>query len=92
MPGTTYNFAGRTVIVTTGAAHGIGRAIAARFQRAAANGRVHSPDRRGEITKLIPLGRFAEPAEIAAAALFLASDEAGYITGTVLPVDGGLSM
>src|SRR5262249_25089526 len=36
-----------------------------------------------------PLGRFAQPAEIAAAALFLVSDEASYVTGVALPVDGG---
>jgi 3-oxoacyl-[acyl-carrier protein] reductase len=40
----------------------------------------------------IPLGRFGEPGEMAATAAFLASDEAGYITGAVVPVDGGLSM
>ena len=40
----------------------------------------------------IPLGRFGEPAEMAATAAFLASDEAAYITGTVVAVDGGLSM
>jgi len=39
-----------------------------------------------------PLGRFASPAEIAAAVRFLASDEAGFITGQVLAVDGGLAM
>ena len=37
----------------------------------------------------VPLGRLAEPEDIARAALFLASDEAAYITGAVLPVDGG---
>ena len=37
----------------------------------------------------IPLGRAGEPADIAQAALFLASDDAGYITGVNLPVDGG---
>lgn len=37
----------------------------------------------------IPLGRLSEPADIASAAVFLASDEAAYITGAILPVDGG---
>jgi len=38
-----------------------------------------------------PLGRIAEPEEVANAALFLASDEASFVTGAVLPVDGGLT-
>jgi 3-oxoacyl-[acyl-carrier protein] reductase len=40
----------------------------------------------------IPLGRFGDPTEMASAVAFLASENAGYITGTVLPVDGGISM
>ena len=40
----------------------------------------------------IPLGRFAKPEEIAYAAGFLASDQAAYITGINLPVDGGRTM
>jgi 3-oxoacyl-[acyl-carrier protein] reductase len=39
----------------------------------------------------IPMGRLGEPAEIAAVATFLASDRAGYVTGAVIPVDGGLT-
>ena len=37
----------------------------------------------------VPMGRFARPEEVANAALFLLSDEASYITGVSLPVDGG---
>lgn len=44
------------------------------------------------MTDAVPLGRMGQPDEIAAAIAFLSSDLAGYITGTVLPVDGGLAM
>jgi 3-oxoacyl-[acyl-carrier protein] reductase len=49
-------------------------------------------ERRREIEAQVPLGRFGSPSEMCAAVAFLASDEAAYITGVVLPVDGGLSM
>ena len=38
----------------------------------------------------IPIGHIAQPADIARAVAFLASDEASYITGVLLPVDGGI--
>ncbi|MEM9132667.1 MAG: SDR family oxidoreductase [Actinomycetota bacterium] len=44
-----------------------------------------------QILTQVPLGRFGEPEEIAAAAAFLLSDDAAYITGTELVVDGGMS-
>ncbi len=49
-------------------------------------------DKLEQVTQDIPLKRFAEPREMAAAIAFFASEEAGYVTGTVLPVDGGLAM
>ena len=49
-------------------------------------------DRKAAILASVPLGRLASAAEVAAAVAFLASAEAGYITGAVIPVDGGLGM
>jgi 3-oxoacyl-[acyl-carrier protein] reductase len=50
------------------------------------------PERLAEMTASVPLGRFAAPAEMAPAIGFLASEQAAYVTGIVLPVDGGVSM
>ena len=48
-----------------------------------------TPENRARFTAGIPLGRFSTPRDIANAALFLASDEAAFITGACLEVDGG---
>jgi len=50
------------------------------------------PELQAQITERTPLGRFGTPEDISAAVCFLASDEAAYITGQVLAVDGGLVM
>ena len=51
-----------------------------------------SPDTLETMLKMVPLARKAKPEEIAYAAAFLASDQAAYITGQVLGVDGGMAM
>lgn len=51
-----------------------------------------STERREQLTNAIPLGRTATADEIAGVVVFLASKEAAYITGAIIPVDGGLGM
>ena len=48
-----------------------------------------TPELRAKFIATIPLGRLSRPADVASAAVFLASDEAGFITGACLEVDGG---
>lgn len=50
------------------------------------------PDRRAMLTAATPMGRFAGASAMAAAVAFLASDEASYVTGVILLVDGGISL
>ena len=51
-----------------------------------------SDEARASIAEKLPMGRFGTEAEIADAASFLVSDAASYVTGTMLPVDGGLTL
>jgi len=53
---------------------------------------VLTDDQKAAIKAQVPLGRYATPAEVAAAVTWLAGDGAAYVTGAVIPVDGGLGM
>jgi 3-oxoacyl-[acyl-carrier protein] reductase len=53
---------------------------------------VLTDDQKNTIKTQVPLGRYASPVEIAAAVTWLAGDGAAYVTGAVIPVDGGLGM
>lgn len=52
----------------------------------------HTPERKAEMSAATPLKRMAQPAEIAAAVAYLLADDAGFTTGAIIPVNGGLRM
>ncbi|MFM7147004.1 MAG: SDR family NAD(P)-dependent oxidoreductase, partial [Actinomycetales bacterium] len=65
-------------------------ALAPGYVRTAMAGRLlEDAELRAPIDARIPLGRWADPEDIAGPVTFLASDAARYVTGVVLPVDGG---
>jgi 3-oxoacyl-[acyl-carrier protein] reductase len=51
-----------------------------------------SPEQKAKLAERIPLGRLGTPADVAAAVLYLASDEAAWVTGATLHVNGGMAM
>ena len=76
-----------------GAPHGIrvNVVIPAVVETPATAGMLSDPTAKANTEKLIPMGRVGQARELANAILFLASDEASYVTGAALPVDGGRS-
>ena len=73
--------------------HGVAvNAVAPGFTRTGFTSHLHGSQRFNEwVDRQVPMARWGEPEEIAAAVLFLASPAARFITGAVLPVDGGLA-
>ena len=53
--------------------------------------REHEPELRDELRGRVPLGRWGVPADVVGTVLFLCSDAADYVTGTIIPVDGGVA-
>jgi NAD(P)-dependent dehydrogenase (short-subunit alcohol dehydrogenase family) len=101
-----HKFSGESYIVSKGAVTLLTRAVAVKYAKynircnsihpstadtAIVRELFKDPEKRRERTDEIPLGRLATTLDIANAALFLASDEASYINGVALPVDGGLT-
>lgn len=97
-PGTWVHYAaskGAVDVLTTGLATEVAKegirvnAVAPGSTNTGLHAAAGMPDRVEQLNPSIPMGRGAEPEEIAAAVMWLLSDDAGYITGAVLPVSGG---
>ena len=59
------------------------------FRTNIAGGRMHEPEVEATFASKVPLGRVADPGELKGLALFLGSPASSYVTGTVIPIDGG---
>ena len=92
LPGQTNYSAAKGALI--GATKALAQEVAARNVNAIAPGFIATDMTKeldeAELKKLIPLGRFGKPEEVAALASFLASDESAYITGQVISINGGL--
>jgi 3-oxoacyl-[acyl-carrier protein] reductase len=66
-------------------------AVAPGFVTTAMTGKL-SEQQRAKLTESIPLGRIGRPEDVAAAVAYLVSDEAGWVTGATLHVNGGMAM
>lgn len=97
-PGTWVHYAatkGAVDVLTVGLAAEVARqgirvnAVAPGSTNTGLHAAAGMPDRVERLNPTIPMGRGAEPEEVAAAVMWLMSDQAGYITGAVLPVSGG---
>lgn len=60
------------------------------FRTDIADGRIRQPENEAAFATTVPLGRIAEPEEIKGLALLLASEAGSFMTGTVIPIDGGI--
>ena len=87
----TVDLEGRTALVTGGGT-GIGRAISPGIIRTRIHQQRTPPEVYRELIQRIPLGRDGQPEDCVGAALFLSSQDASYITGQILEVNGGMLM
>ena len=60
------------------------------FRTHIANRRIHQPEVEAEFASMVPLGRIAQPEELKGLVLLLCSPASSFMTGTTIPIDGGI--